>query len=130
MKSRKRIRSVSPARIKQQREYLVLKANFLTTHSECMVCGLWTTWALRELHHFYGRIGRLLCWEPGFRMVCKWDHKKIHDNPKWARDHGYIAPKGCWNDYVRAGQHLLLCDINEATKFEHPEIIKAITYKH
>ena len=99
------IRHTSKSRAKQLREYRKLKAAFLSEHSTCFGCGKWIALDLRELHHRFGRVGRLLCWVPGFTCACHACHWNIKNAPHLmtpiARA-GLECPKGCWNDFERA----------------------------
>jgi hypothetical protein len=56
-----------------------------------------------EVHHFRGRIGRLLCWVPGFRASCFPCRSWPHDNPTKARAWGLLAPAALWNVYPGDG---------------------------
>ena len=51
-----------------------------------------------EVHHKYGRMGKLLTWKPGWIAVSKQGHRWIHSHITDARDYGWICPVGMWND--------------------------------
>lgn len=52
-----------------------------------------------EIHHVRGRIGRLLCWLPGFRAFCNSCRNWPHDHPSKARELGLLSPASLWNIY-------------------------------
>lgn len=106
MKSpRKPIRKVSSVRARQLREYRKLKADFLLANPICFACKKVVAEGYRDLHHVFGRVGRLLCWTPGFRTVHSDCHQWIHDHPESARMIGLLADLGQWNDYDRAVEY-------------------------
>ena len=104
-KKRKPIRRTSTARAKQLREYRKVKSEFLRSNSHCWVCCIFLPPHCRELHHKYGRSGRLLTWEPGFRCVCHRCHDDIHTFPAAAISGEHLGPMGTFNDYNRAVAH-------------------------
>lgn len=50
-----------------------------------------------EIHHVRGRIGRLLCWVPGFRAFCNACRHWPHEHPIKARELNLLAPAHLWN---------------------------------
>lgn len=70
-------RSIEYSRVRK--EYLFAKGY------TCEVCGN----AGDQIHHKAKR-GKNLCAVETFMCVCALCHSKIHDNPKWARDNGYL----------------------------------------
>lgn len=50
-----------------------------------------------EIHHWAGRIGRLLCYVPYFRAFCYRCRTFPHSNPKLARELNLLAPAHLWN---------------------------------
>lgn len=50
-----------------------------------------------EIHHHRGRIGRLLCWVPGFRPFCHRCRSYPHSYPKLARQLNLLASPTLWN---------------------------------
>lgn len=52
-----------------------------------------------EVHHFAGRIGRLLCYVPFFRAFCKPCRSWPHDHPSQARELNLLAPPALWNHF-------------------------------
>jgi hypothetical protein len=59
-----------------------------------------------EVHHRFGRVGRLLLWIPGWLAVSSGGHAVIHQWPAFARKMGWLAPEGAWNDYARAQKNI------------------------
>lgn len=53
---------------------------------------------ITEVHHQFGRLGGLLMWKPGWIGISKEGHRWVHAHPKEAREHGWIAPNGMWNN--------------------------------
>ena len=100
MKPRKPLRKVSKRRQKDNAVYARKKKAFLDEHQWCAVC-LRFVWD-REVHHWAGRVSKLLLEERLWLAVCPHCHEWIHNNPSQARRRGFLAPKGCWNDYKRA----------------------------
>ncbi len=60
---------------------------------------------LSECHHKYGRVGRLLRWQPGWIAMSKQGHRWCHQNVAEATRRGWFGPAGTWNDYERAVFH-------------------------
>jgi hypothetical protein len=56
-----------------------------------------------EVHHWAGRIGRLLCYVPYFRAFCFRCRSFPHDHPKLAREFGLLAPANLWNCFPGNG---------------------------
>jgi hypothetical protein len=44
----------------------------------------------RDVHHGCGRLGDNLLNELTWWAVSRKNHRKVHDNPGWARENGYI----------------------------------------
>lgn len=53
---------------------------------------------LKANHHIFGRQGRLLMWRPGWMAISTQGHRFVHSNIEQARQHGWYAPKGLWNN--------------------------------
>jgi len=85
----KYISPVSKKRLTQLSEYRLVRDKYLEDNPKCEVydCVNDTT----NLHHKNGRNGNRLI-DTGFFMSCCSDchPKRIHENPKWARDNGYL----------------------------------------
>jgi hypothetical protein len=83
---RSRLRRASKIRQTQLRTYSAARLAFLREHLLCAMCGKIAT----EVHHKRGRIGvRLLDFEACLPL-CLSCHRKIHDNPGWARSQGFL----------------------------------------
>lgn len=50
-----------------------------------------------EIHHFAGRIGRLLCYVPYFRAFCNACRTWPHEHPSLARELNLLVPASLWN---------------------------------
>jgi hypothetical protein len=84
---RTRLKAVSDKRKTQQRQYWSLRKEFLKEHPVCEDCRKKRS---GEVHHTRGRWGKLLVDTQYWMAVC-WDcHAKIHENPRLAREKGYL----------------------------------------
>ena len=105
MKRRKPIKRVSDRRAAQLNEYFGLRERYLAAHPYCevwlaehaMEC-LKTASASGaprscEIHHRRGRVGRQLLDTNFFLAVCRANHERIHANPKWAYEKGFLIRK-------------------------------------
>lgn len=52
-----------------------------------------------EVHHFAGRIGRLLCYVPYFRPFCNACRLWPHEHPATARELNLLVSAKLWNCY-------------------------------
>lgn len=98
-KPRKPIRRRSAKMRGQMDIYRERKAAFLKKHPWCAVVphdGRQRNRAT-EIHHTRGRAGTLLLDERYWLPVSASGHDFIHDNPKLARDLGYLCKPGEWN---------------------------------
>lgn len=86
LKRKTPLRRTSTLRRTQLRKYSELRLAFLRRHVACWICGELAT----EVHHTAGRNGVRLCDFDHCMAVCFLCHKKIHDNPKWARENGFL----------------------------------------
>ena len=79
---------------RERREWLALERN-----SRCAVClGLGEVPApATEVHHKFGRIGKLLRYQPGWIPCCVNHRETPHLRRKWAMEMGLIAPAAEWN---------------------------------
>lgn len=80
------IRKRSLKRAKKEREYDKVRAEYLSAHEFCEVCG-WGEGL--QIHHKKGRIGELLTDTRFFLAVCHTCHQKIELFPQWAKEKGY-----------------------------------------
>jgi hypothetical protein len=60
---------------------------------------------ITEVHHRFGRRGKLLLERRWFLGVSRLGHRWIHMHPEEAQKRGWIGPPGTWNDYERARKH-------------------------
>jgi len=82
------LRKVSKKRAAQNREYSRVRAKFLEDNPFCEAhdgYGLST-----QIHHMNHREGIRLLDRKYFLAVCDECHRKIHNNPLWAREHGLL----------------------------------------
>lgn len=88
---RSKINPVSKKRARENREYLRLKRDYLEANMDCFIpfCSEMAT----DIHHMRGRVGTLLTDTQYFRSVCRLHHDKIHQNPEWAREQGYMLDR-------------------------------------
>lgn len=84
---RTRIKRVSSRRAKQQRLYPDKRNAFLLKYPLCEVC---RKNHATQVHHTEGRIGQKLLDETKFLPTCLYCHSRIHWEPKWAREMGYL----------------------------------------
>lgn len=54
-----------------------------------------------EIHHWAGRIKRLLCYVPYFRPFCFWCRLWPHEHPEQARKLNLLAPSNLWNVFLK-----------------------------
>lgn len=103
-----RLKSASKGLKAEQAKYRRLSATFLARPENkwCVCCDLRREAGediLRnqatEVHHHRGRIGKLLCWLPGFRAFCFFCRTWPHDHPALARKLNLLAPPSLWNIY-------------------------------
>lgn len=88
-KKKKSISPISDKRAKELKTYREKRDQYLKNNPICEVhdCDNKTT----NCHHKAGRSGSLLYNDEYFMACCSSCHpKRIHENPKWARDNGYI----------------------------------------
>lgn len=84
---RRRIRHRSRLGERRFQEYLKARLEYIDAHRQCEVCH---NNPATEIHHKAGRIGPRLTDPRFFMALCRPDHRRIHDNPSWARSQGYI----------------------------------------
>lgn len=85
-KSKKKwIAPISKGQADRLAVYRKKKDRFMKANPNCKVCGKNEI----TLHHMKGRIGDNLIDESTFLAVCFECHRKIEENPKWAKDNGY-----------------------------------------
>lgn len=82
-----KIKPVSDKRKVQDAEYQLKRVLFLKKPENqiCPITGQQTT----DLHHMRGRIGDLLLDERYWLALSREGHKKVEENPVWAKENGY-----------------------------------------
>lgn len=83
------IKPISDKKAEELKIYRVKRDAYLKEITECEVreCNKKST----HIHHMNGRIGKNLYDDNMFMAVCNSCHpSKIHENPKWAREQGYL----------------------------------------
>lgn len=86
----KRLSSVSPKRQAENRKYATLREKFLTAHSICQCCNRAPS---GEVHHRKGREGKWLLLVEWWAALCQECHHRVHVNPAWAKQNGWILPR-------------------------------------
>lgn len=82
------LRRVSKKQAIRLREYTKLKRTVLSGNIFCEMPDCHHR--AFQVHHSKGRSGENLCNTATWILVCAGCHRKIHDNPKWARQKGYL----------------------------------------
>jgi len=85
-KPRKAIKKVSDKRKTQEKMYKLLRQKHLILSPNCERCNSTAT----EIHHTNGREGERLNDNTYFLSVCRNCHTYIHNNPKEAREKGWL----------------------------------------
>lgn len=80
---------LSPYRRKQVNKYLRLRRKYLEA-TTCKVCNQVPA---TQIHHKKGRDNDRLLDAFYFLAVCQTCHTRIHNNPAWARDNGYLIDR-------------------------------------
>jgi len=96
VKKKARIKPRSDKRAGQEKEYKVVRKEFLEENPLCKVCLDIDNPIKREatdVHHPFGRIGTLLTDKKHFLAVCRDHHTKIENNPVWAKEMGYSGSR-------------------------------------
>jgi hypothetical protein len=91
---RSRIKPRSSGMAKRMREYVKLKAAWITGRS-CEFPGC--RQPASDIHHKRGRAGALLLLTRFWAGVCSAHHRWIHENPQAARELCLLANQGEWN---------------------------------
>ena len=87
VKKAKSIRKVSKKRQKESRQYTIKRLQFLAQpgNQRCPITGQMTT----DIHHMKGRVGSLFLDTKYWLAVSREGHKRIEENPEWAKEMGY-----------------------------------------
>lgn len=67
--------------------YSKLRKKYLEDYPNCMI---YPHLKSTDIHHMRGRIGDLLCDTSWWMALSREAHSWIHDNPKEAREKGYL----------------------------------------
>lgn len=100
------LKRVSSKRSKELREYAKLRKAYLEAHPYCEVWlqeGIIDGTSLHDLlmlaplatdiHHVRGRWGKRLNDTSYWLAVCRQSHDRIHRDPAWAYERGYLKPR-------------------------------------
>lgn len=79
-----RISPISKKRAEQNKKYLALREEFL----KGKICPI-TKEKATQIHHKKGRIGKLFLDTEFWLAVSFKGHRKIEENPEWAKQQGY-----------------------------------------
>lgn len=88
------------------------KVQYARDRKDFLIENPWCAWGLRQnppeyirseqIHHKFGRIGRLLNYQPGWLAVSAKGHDWINRNPAAARGLGLLCQLGQYNSYDAA----------------------------
>jgi hypothetical protein len=81
------MKQVSDKRRAQLAQYSREKKTFLVKHHTCQVCNRRRAF---DVHHRKRREGKLLLDKNFWLAVCRVCHEKVHSEPRWAREMGYL----------------------------------------
>tara|TARA_R110000782_G_scaffold193423_1_gene282980 strand:- start:43 stop:402 length:360 start_codon:yes stop_codon:yes gene_type:complete len=86
---RKPLKKESSKRQKKSSIYSVLNKKYLEDHSLCEIC---CSSYSGEIHHKFAGADRdkYMNDTSTWMALCHFCHKSIHENPKWARENGYL----------------------------------------
>jgi hypothetical protein len=70
-----------------QKQYKKIARQYITTHPKCQTKGCKSP--SECVHHKKGRVGDLLLDTKYFMAVCLDCHRKIEENPDWAKENNY-----------------------------------------
>jgi hypothetical protein len=108
LKRKKPMKKIARSRRREMGEYFALSTAFLLRpeNENCLICTVRREHGenilincATEIHHWAGRIKRLLCYVPFFRPSCRGCREWPHQNPATAREWGLLAPTGQWNHF-------------------------------
>ena len=89
-KPRKRINPVSKKRKVEQVTYSKLRKEYLTARPRCEVCDKAPA---TDIHHRRGRWKSRLNDTEWWIGVCRGCHDRIHFNPTWSYERGYLVER-------------------------------------
>ena len=84
---RSRLRRASKTRAAQLREYAGLRKAWIKDHLFCEICHKNMT---AQVHHKSGRVNTRLLDTEYWCAICTACHSRIHTDPKWAKENGYL----------------------------------------
>jgi hypothetical protein len=93
LKRKTPIRRISPKLYQRLVAYYRVRDEFIQELKEKdphLRCQVYPGCKGREVHHMKGRHGALLTDKTFFLWVCRRAHNRIHGDPKWARENGYL----------------------------------------
>jgi hypothetical protein len=108
---KKPLKKIARSRRRELAEYFALTTKFLLRpeNALCLICTVRRehgenilVQVATEVHHYAGRIGRLLCYIPFFKPSCRSCRDWPHQNPIKAREWGLLAPPARWNVFPRS----------------------------
>lgn len=83
------IKPISDKRAEELAKYREVRAEYKKAHPQCEVLGC--TKKGQDLHHKNERHGKRVYDSEYFMSVCRYHHRWIHENPKEAREMGYLV---------------------------------------
>jgi 5-methylcytosine-specific restriction endonuclease McrA len=80
-----KLKQVSDKRKHLNKEYASVRREYFEKHPRCEICENQAS----DIHHKKKR-GKNLSNIDSFMAVCRLCHNRIHDNPAWAKEMGYL----------------------------------------
>lgn len=87
---RSRLSPISAKRKERMKAYKLLREAFLEVNPVCQVCG---EAKATDIHHRRGRFGSRLNDTDNWLALCRFCHRLVHDNPKWAYEQGHLLKR-------------------------------------
>ena len=91
VKEKKPINKVSAKRAVENKEYARLRSDYLEAYPVCEVVECHRK--SNQIHHIKGRSNELLTDVNYFQAVCDICHQRIHAEPIWAENNGYVEKR-------------------------------------
>lgn len=107
---KKPMKKIARSRRRAMAEYFALSTKFLLRpeNALCLICKVRREHGediliqpATEVHHWAGRIGRLLCYVPFFRPSCRGCREWPHQHVATAREWGLLSPPAQWNVFPK-----------------------------
>jgi len=93
LKRKARLKPVSRKMSALKKQYMKQREVFLKSNPHCeLLLATGNSMPATEIHHKKGR-GKYLLDETTWMAVSSTAHRIIHDNPKWAKEQGYILTR-------------------------------------